>query len=276
MKFKLTLYYIFFVSPGLIFGQNYKVGYRLSFPADTLTPETKSHEDFLLFVAEKESIFLSNLKYVRDSVLRNAKNQGMAMADLKRIFNNTPKGHFDFVLRKDNATSSYIYSEKISKSFTFEHPIANYRWKLSQNKKSIHGFDCRMAVLEIGGYNYLAWYAPEISLKNGPFLFEGLPGLVLELECPSKNFIFSFLGIEKLKEGEYPIIEFSSAVHTNNLQKYNSLRNSWRRNYASNAANNGQVSNGGSDPASFNNFMKNIDDQKWEYYKANNFEFPLF
>jgi len=69
-----------------------------------------------------------------------------------------------------------------------------FEWKLYKEKKQIGEYVCYKAILtdgqELLGYNkdmvIEAWYAPELPVPFGPFEFEGLPGLILELKLGVK------------------------------------------------------------------------------------------
>lgn len=64
-------------------------------------------------------------------------------------------------------------------------------WKLTSISKTISDYKCFKAVcLDSEGKesDVIAWYAPAISFNYGPGRFNGLPGLILELEDKSVTF----------------------------------------------------------------------------------------
>lgn len=85
-------------------------------------------------------------------------------------------------------------------------------WVLTKETKKIGQFKCYKAIRKNSksSYNVIAWYAPELPFPFGPREFNGLPGIILELEF--KNYIFfankvdlndlEFVPIEKPSEGE--------------------------------------------------------------------------
>jgi GLPGLI family protein len=59
------------------------------------------------------------------------------------------------------------------------------QWKLSNETRTIAGFDCRKAVAVICDSVYVvAFYAEEIPVSGGPESFGGLPGMILGLAVP--------------------------------------------------------------------------------------------
>lgn len=60
-------------------------------------------------------------------------------------------------------------------------------WKLRNEQKTISGYSCFKAsakiALEKGEFqDVIAWYTPEIPLSYGPLQYNGLPGLIVQLE----------------------------------------------------------------------------------------------
>lgn len=66
-------------------------------------------------------------------------------------------------------------------------------WTQINETKNIEGFLCRKAttIYTSNGYTltYYAWYTDEIPIQDGPFLFVGLPGFIVELGVDNMFFI---------------------------------------------------------------------------------------
>ncbi|MEM9678998.1 MAG: GLPGLI family protein, partial [Bacteroidota bacterium] len=77
-------------------------------------------------------------------------------------------------------------------------------WKLINEKKYIHGYECYKAeavlkvINEAKSFNFkiIAWYTPQIPLPYGPKGYFGLPGLILELQERNVSF-----GLSEIKYG---------------------------------------------------------------------------
>jgi GLPGLI family protein len=47
---------------------------------------------------------------------------------------------------------------------------------------TINGVVCRVATLDYGGRNWTAYYNTDIAIPQGPYVFSGLPGLIVRIE----------------------------------------------------------------------------------------------
>ena len=62
--------------------------------------------------------------------------------------------------------------------------------ELTNEKKQILNYNCKKATTSFRGRDFEAWYTEEVPLKNGPWKFCGLPGLIVKV-IDTKN-IYSF------------------------------------------------------------------------------------
>ena len=69
-------------------------------------------------------------------------------------------------------------------------PLKKFGWKITKEKKEILGFEVRKATAEDSTAFYTVWYAPKLTISNGPADYWGLPGLVLEAEKSSKTMVY--------------------------------------------------------------------------------------
>jgi GLPGLI family protein len=88
----------------------------------------------------------------------------------------------------------YLYSETI--------PVQN--WNIEDDTLTIAAYSCQKATCRFRGRDYIAWFASDIPINNGPWKFGGLPGLILKVYDKDNQYIFECIKIENFRE-KYPI-----------------------------------------------------------------------
>lgn len=73
-------------------------------------------------------------------------------------------------------------------------------WKISPEKSKIGNFEVQKASVNYGGRNWTAWFATEIPIQDGPYIFNGLPGLIVKISDDQNNFAFNLTEIKDLNE----------------------------------------------------------------------------
>lgn len=70
-------------------------------------------------------------------------------------------------------------------NYLVQDSIRKLEWKISDETRTIAGFECRKAVARICDSVYVvAFYTDEILVSGGPESFNGLPGMILGLAIP--------------------------------------------------------------------------------------------
>ena len=64
--------------------------------------------------------------------------------------------------------------------YYYEEPMHQMEWTLGDETKEILGYECRKATCRWRGRDWTAWYS-ELPYSDGPWMFGGLPGLIMEL-----------------------------------------------------------------------------------------------
>ncbi|MFV0159251.1 GLPGLI family protein [Empedobacter falsenii] len=92
-------------------------------------------------------------------------------------------------LLKNLTTKEYFRNVKImNKPYIVKDKLTEYNWQLSRETKKINGFDVKKATAIIDSTTTItAWYAPTINVKDGPSMYNGLPGLILEVDIKNSK-----------------------------------------------------------------------------------------
>lgn len=144
------------------------IQYKLTYVIDTTQPESPDIAYFSLFLGKNSS------KYV-DYV--DPTNSNMSFTKIS----NQPL--YKYI--ESNTMIREIQMPEIRYAITELIPVIE--WSLGKEQKTILGYKCQSATGTYRGRNYTAWFTPQLSYKNGPWKFGGLPGLILEIYDQKKE-----------------------------------------------------------------------------------------
>jgi GLPGLI family protein len=114
--------------------------------------------------------------------------------DIKVIIGNKNK-RFNYADYNNNAllsTESVLYDE-----FNVTESIPILEWKLLDSIKLIGNLECKLATTLFRGRNYSAWYTEKYPLKFGPWKFNRLPGLIVNIYDDTKRYNWIMNSIKK-------------------------------------------------------------------------------
>ena len=169
------------------------VHYRQLIRKDKLFPEELTESDMVLQIGEQVSKYSNYRFLVNDSIMAeelrcpelnitNILNQATMRTknagDRSVVIKNYPKGQY--WVRVPVLLDKYIYMER--------EPV--FDWIFTSDTLTVLGYLCKKATCLFRGRYYTAWYAPDIPLSNGPWKFNGLPGLILKVEDADRDYSF--------------------------------------------------------------------------------------
>lgn len=142
-------------------------------------------KEYILHFNDKSSLYIET----RDSLAQKGDT------DLKWEEN---YGTFEVKFGNDNKSQFYYYNS-INKNFYFRERIMDesilvkedknlYNWKINDSTKIIGGYQTQMATTNFRGRKYVAWFTKEIPIPYGPWKFNDLPGLILEVSDSTGSF----------------------------------------------------------------------------------------
>lgn len=95
----------------------------------------------------------------------------------------------DFEAQISKINLNYAFPPKhLEASLTFD-------WQISEEQDSIVGLLCYKATTQYGGRSYTAWFAPSIPIPDGPYVFAGLPGLIIKISDERNWYTFQLKNI---------------------------------------------------------------------------------
>ncbi|MBP93828.1 MAG: hypothetical protein CMC55_06905 [Flavobacteriaceae bacterium] len=118
---------------------------------------------------------------------------------------NGSANHSNDKLFKDFSSRRYVHKkELLGKVFSIQDTIQVKEWQIHQETKNIGIYSCSKATLQYKKNDSLilvtAWFTTQIPLANGPYLYDGLPGLILQVDDGSNSYLCT--NVELLNESK--------------------------------------------------------------------------
>lgn len=103
-------------------------------------------------------------------------------------------------------------------------------WTLVDATTTVLGHKCQKATCHWRGRDFVAWFAPDIPIRRGPWLFGGLPGLILKVQDVDGYYTFEAVRIER---GKQPVTRYEyEGYRKSTRDRYLRLNRSLNEEYA--------------------------------------------
>ena len=192
----LFFYWLSFVNQPIV--PNYRVKYRLTYKPDSTNLKRTASEIFLLFIKENKTSYCASENFLRaDSITQLRKKGVLSLGDYMGNANNRFRTYFPQFVQKDYLKQTInLYEDMISVKYTYPLP-ENLKWDIGMTQEICSGYVCTKATTSYGGRDFIAWFAPEIPIADGPYIFSGLPGLIIKLYDTRNHYVFALEQFEK-------------------------------------------------------------------------------
>jgi len=174
--------------------------YLKSWKPDSTNYQMISEEPMILLIGDKYSRFSSfNWHLTVDSILPRYPEERhldmIASRQLPRVVNR----YYVFKNRTENILEFY---DRLGDLFKYTTELVLFQWKILPNTHEMFGYAVQKATTSFAGRDWVAWFAPEIPISDGPYKFNGLPGLIVLLHDTRNHYRFSLTSFAKhTKEG---------------------------------------------------------------------------
>lgn len=176
----------------------YKAMYQLTYQPDSTDASSVASEEMWLYLGDKLSRFSSRGKALKDSL--SGTGSMANMANLRTMAENT-KTEFDYTLYKNAPENKISYTLKIlGDKLRYEDEKDLLEWEILPETGNIQGYESQKAMTEFRGREYTAWFTSEIPISDGPYKFQGLPGLILQIGDSENQYIFELTEFKRLNE----------------------------------------------------------------------------
>jgi GLPGLI family protein len=122
------------------------------------------------------SVFLLDLNSERTIDENQQLNQFNAILPMQKLDN-----YKDYTIYKKNDVFVQFTRQIGKKAFLVQDTTPKLNWNITSEEKTIAGLNCSKATMEFRGRKYVAWFTTSLPINYGPWKFNGLPGVILEV-----------------------------------------------------------------------------------------------
>ena len=225
------LFFILTLSFGLTSAQTHRFIYEFKFKQN---PESSEYRKENMSVdVNKEDVKFYNYHYVTIDSTNITKGQNSQLWDSTTPVVTRPKN--------SNVNSNYVL---INDVFVFD-TEDKIDWKLEKETKKFEKYTLQKATTTFGGRNWIAWFAKEVDIPEGPYKFRGLPGMIFQIHDDKENFDFTLVKSFKLNTtyktrfldsfyGQKPIKTTLDNINKMLLNQYNDPYHETREQFSKN------------------------------------------
>lgn len=196
--------------------------YNFDYQTDSLYSNNIFRDFMALEIYPKQSKYYS---YLRQRGMQNAAKDMADNKSLEYMTQNSSNYYGEYeseILIYDFTTKKIKVTDKPSANeYAYIENFIEPEWKVLKDTLTILNQHCQKATTIFLGRSYTAYFAPKIPISSGPWMFRGLPGLILKV-TDSKN-QFKFLCTEISPGGNSQVHEYNS-LEIISKKKYKQLR----------------------------------------------------
>jgi len=119
---------------------------------------------------------------------------------------------------KENTVLKYVFIPIAYSTFAIkmnEKP----EWKILPEKQTIGKYLCQKAEGSYGGRIWNAWFTSEVPISDGPYIFNGLPGLIIKITDDQGDYDFELVQIKDFKWKELYPAKYKKLISWEDFQK---------------------------------------------------------
>ncbi|TDE16824.1 GLPGLI family protein [Dyadobacter psychrotolerans] len=151
-------------------------------------------EIFSLTIKENRQSYFCSENFSKADSIRGLMNSGLISS---QQYMSSPKYRFrsafmKFISKSYDSGESRVFEKIAAEQFEFR-VKNNLKWEIGTETDSISGYACTKATTFLGGRHYVAWFTSEIPITDGPYLFWGLPGLIVKISYTKNHYDFTLV-----------------------------------------------------------------------------------
>lgn len=176
--------------------------YKLVMQTDSIHKLNSITDEMILRIGETKSQFFSRHTFYHDSLWTEGQELAEKLtldAFRTRNYSKMPsaKTTKDYIYKNYPEGKITVQTNDFKVGFIYEENYEPQDWIIEDSIKLYLGYNCQKANCVFRGRDWSVWFAPAIPIKDGPWKFNGLPGLVLEAYDSNNDYHYAAIRIDK-------------------------------------------------------------------------------
>ncbi|WP_288438003.1 GLPGLI family protein [uncultured Chryseobacterium sp.] len=169
--------------------------YDYKFIPDSNNKQDIKTEMMLLDIDKNGSSYYSREKFVADSTGRAELQKQLKSGGGNFSFNRRDKPGLVYykVTKQYPDFKTYLFRSVSTDQYKIRED-KKPEWKILSEKQKIGTYETQKAVTSFGGREWTAWFTTDLPFQDGPYVFSGLPGLIVKLEDATGSHIMTLIG----------------------------------------------------------------------------------
>lgn len=157
-------------------------------------------ENAYLDISPEKSVFYSENRIKRDSIMQKAFQGGGGRGSINRDQMESLRTNISYSVEKDKTNQKTYFKDRIGRdmySYEEDRPVS---WKISSETRKIGEYKVQKAETDFAGRKWTAWFTTDLPYQDGPYKFGGLPGLIVKIEDDKGDYSFDLMKNYKIAE----------------------------------------------------------------------------
>lgn len=178
--------------------------YQVTMKPDAENKTDIKTENAYLDISPEKSVFYSENRIKRDSVMQKAFQGGGGRGSINRDQMEGLRTNINYSVEKDKTNQKTYFKDRIGRdiySYEEDRPL---NWKIESETRKIGEYKVQKAETDFGGRKWTAWFTTDLPYQDGPYKFGGLPGLIVKIEDDKGEYSFDLM--KNYKIAEFPTL----------------------------------------------------------------------
>lgn len=182
------------------FAQANRFVYQVTMKPDASNKNDIKTENAYLDISAEKSLFYSENRVKRDSIMQKAFQGGGGRGSFNRDQMESLRSNINYSIEKDKENQKTIYKDRLGRDIYVYEEDRPINWKISSETTKIGDYKVQKAETDFGGRKWTVWFTTDLPYQDGPYKFSGLPGLVVKAEDDKGDYSFDLMKNYKIAE----------------------------------------------------------------------------